>query len=119
MHSNAVQNEDAAALSGELLDGLQGRLGVARVDDGIRPQLAGMGELGLVHVSRDDPGGRHGAQELDGHVPEAADAQDQGGRAGGQQVKRALDGMVRGEGGIREGRGFARIELAEAYQQAW
>ena len=69
-------------------------------------------------VDGDDAGRCHRREQLDRHVTEAADADDDGARPGKELRQRAADGVVRRQAGVGQRSRLRRVEVAERDDEA-
>src|SRR4029079_6322297 len=97
--------------AGEFLDPLCG-LGVG-FERFVCPVFDGEVELVLTDVERDHSGRSELAQELQSDVPETTGPDDDGGRSTHQSRKDVLDGLVRRQGRVSEGRSAYRVEVVD------
>ena len=115
--AHAVEHERGAAPTGELSD--LGRGVLAGADRVICTDVERERELGGVDIRGDHPGRGQRAQDLHGHVTEAADADDHRARARDELVERELDRVVGRQRGVGQRRRVAGIEIPERHEQPW
>ena len=85
---------------------------------GVGADRRGVLQLALVEVDGHDAHAGEHLEELDGHVPETAGADDHGPAAGTDLVDRALDRVVRREAGVGQRHGHHRVEVADRHEVA-
>jgi hypothetical protein len=109
--ADEVEDEVRALVPGDVADGLGG--GVIGDDRVIGAHGRGEFQRRRLRVDGHDRGRAGGLEDLDGNVPQAAGPDHHCGRAPVEQVQRALDGVVRREPGVGEGRRLDRVEVPE------
>src|SRR5690606_40157516 len=93
----------------DLLDSLNGLGGIAIVDDVVRAERFGVFELRVVYIRSDDAGRCEHSKQLDRHVAETADADDDDGAVGVEVRQRTLDRVIRRERGVAQDRKSTRL----------
>ena len=118
LSADKIQRHSRAPRSDNMADHFDGFFGIAGVYGVVRAERASMGKLLIIDVASDQPGRRQSFQNLDCHVAEPANANDDHIRIGRQQRQGRLDRMVGRQGCVTERRGPDRIELAQRHEQA-
>jgi hypothetical protein len=76
LHADAIEDQASATWPGDLLDLLGGVENVTVVDNVVRAERIRLFQFFLVHIRRHDADRREHAQQLNGHMSESADTED-------------------------------------------
>ena len=117
LDTDTIEHEPGTAGARDLLHPIRGFICVAVVDDVICAKSLGLLQLLIVHVGGNDTHRREHAQELNRHVPESTDAENDH-RAFGVEVRqRPFDGVIRRQCGVTQGRSAGGTQIAKSNQQ--
>lgn len=109
LHADAIEHQTSAAGPGDLPDPLGRFVYVAIVDNVVRAERLCLLQFLTVDIRRDNVDRRQRAQQLNGHVAESPDANDDDSAACVEMRQHSLYGVIRRQRGVAQRRRLAGL----------
>ena len=116
LHAHTIQHQAGPTRSRDRLYPLGRFVSIAVVDDVVGAKCFRLFQFLAIDIRRDDGHGSKHSQELDRHVSESANPENDGSALSIEVRERTLDRMVRSQRGIAQRRRFCRTQTAKRHK---